>query len=383
MSRATVQIEPVMSRRDLDEVILFPFELYKDDPLWVPPLIAERREHYDPHHNPFFEHAEMQLFRAVRDGHTVGTIAAIDDQLHPRVWNENVGFFGVFETIEDRQVATALLDAARTWLASRGRDVVRGPMNLNINDECGLLIEGYDGPPVIMMPYNPRYYRTFLEEYGFVKAKDLHAYKVDIASYGKDLENLSPRVKRVAQIARERYGVTYRPVNLARLEEELELLKPIHREAWNKNWGALPMSDAEFSYLAKALKQILDPDLSYLGFIDDEPVGVFIVLPDFCQVAKHLNGRLFPFGWIKYLWYKNKVTGMRVIIMGVLEEHRLKGVESLFYVEGCRVAIRKGYQWAEMSWILEDNYKVSRGIETMGGRRYRTYRLYDMPTRAG
>jgi GNAT superfamily N-acetyltransferase len=296
------------------------------------------------------------------------------------VWHESVGFFGLFETINDREVADTLFDAARNWLSERGRLVMRGPMNLNINDECGLLVQGFDGPPVIMMTYNPQYYPTLIEEYGFTKAKDLRAYILDIASFGRNLENLPPRVSRVARIARERHGVTLRPVNLARLDEELELLKPIHREAWNKNWGALPMSDAEFAYLAKSLKQVLDPDISYLGFLDGEAVGAFIVLPDYCQVAQHLNGKLFPFGWAKYLWYKRKITGMRVLIMGVLEEHRLKGIEALFYQEGCRTAIRKGYQWAEMSWTLDDNHQVNRGIEMMGGRHYRTYRLYDIPT---
>ena len=382
MSQVPVRIEPVTTRRDLDQFIMFPFRLYKDDPFWVAPIISERKQHYDPHHNPFFEHAEMQMFRAVRDGETVGTIAAIDDQLHPQVWNEPVGFFGLFETIRDPAVAEALFEAARAWLAERGREIMRGPMNININDECGLLIQGFDGPPMIMMTYNPPYYQTFIEEYGFTKAKDLRAYMTDLASFGKNLENLPPQVSRVAKIARERHGVTFRKVDLSRLEEEVELLKPIYREAWNKNWGALPMSDAEFAYLAKALKPVMDADLCYLGFIDGQPVGAFVALPDYCQVAQHLDGRLFPFGWAKFLWYKRKITGMRVLIMGVLEAHRLKGIEALFYEEGCRTAIRKGYEWAESSWTLEDNFAVNRGIEMMGAKHYRTYRLYDIPTKA-
>jgi GNAT superfamily N-acetyltransferase len=382
MSPSSVRIEPVTNRAQLGEVIKFPFKLYRNDPLWVPPLIGERYKHFDPKHNPFFEHAEVQLFRAVRDGETIGTIAAIDDQLHPKVWNEPVGFFGVFECIEDEEVAAQLFDASRGWLAARGREIMRGPMDLNINDECGLLVAGRDGPPMIMMTYQPAYYQGMIERYGFYKAKDLNAYKMDIAEYGPNLENLPQQVVRVARIARERYHVKIRPVDLKHLKDELELLKPIHREAWNRNWGALPMSDAEFDYLADALGQVLDPDLSFLGFIDDQAVGVFICLPDYNQVAKHLNGRLFPLGWLKFLWYKRQITGMRVLIMGVLEEHRLKGIDSLFYEEGCRMAVRKGYKMAEMSWILEDNYRVSRGIEMMGGKVYRTYRIYDIATRS-
>jgi len=377
-----VRIEPVSSRAELKDVVLFPFRLYRDDPNWVPPLIGERMEHYDPAHNPFFEHASMQVIRAVRDGQTVGTIAAIDDTLHPQIWRESVGFFGLFECIQDDAVASALFTAAREWLASRGRAVMRGPMNLNVNDECGMLIDGFDGSPVIMMAYNPPYYQGLAERYGFVKAKDIHAFKIDVVEYGLNLENMPEQVTRVARVAQERYGVTMRHIELSRLKEEVELIKPIYRQAWNKNWGAIPMSDAEFDYLAKALKPIVDPELTYIAFIDGEPVGVFLSLPDYCQVAIHLNGRLFPFGWAKFLWYKRKITGLRILIMGVLEEHRLKGVEALFYQECWRTAIRKGYLWGEMSWILEDNYKVIRGIEMMGGRRYRTYRLYDIPTTA-
>jgi len=212
------------------------------------------------------------------------------------------------------------------------------------------------------------------------KAKNLYAFKLDIASYGPDLENLSPRVKRVAQIARERYGVEIRRVDLEHLDDDVELIRPIHREAWSKNWGAISMTDAEYTYLQAALKQVLDPDITYLAFIDGEAVGCMITLPDYCQVAKHLGGKLFPFGWLKFLWYKRKIDGMRILIMGVKEEHRLKGVEALFFVKGTKQAIRKGYKWAEESWLLEDNYKIIRGVETMGGQRYRTYRIYDVAT---
>lgn len=380
MSATDVRIEPVTIRRELESFIKFPFKLYRSHPYWVPPLIGERFKHFDPDRNPFYEHAEVQLFRAMRAGKTVGTIAAIADELHVKVWQEPVGFFGEFEVVEDYDVASALLSAARQWLARRGREIMRGPMNLNIVEEVGLLIDGFDGRPVIMMTYNPPYYQTFMEGYGLVKAKDLYAYIVDIASFGPNLENLPPRVSRVARIARERYGVQVRPLDFDRFEEEVELVKPIYNEAWSKNWGALPLTDREFTTLANSLRQIADPALVYLGFIDGRAVGCFLGLPDYNQVAYHLNGRLFPIGWAKFLWYRRKITGFRAWAMGVLEEHRLKGVESLFYEEVSRAAVRKGYQWVEMSWILEDNYKISRAIETLGGKIYRTYRIYDVPT---
>ncbi len=378
---AAIHIEPVTTIADRKKVILFPFGLYRDHPYWVPPLIGERMRHYDPHHNPFFEHATMQMFRAVRDGQTVGTIAAIDDPRHREIWHDSVGFFGIFETVEEYEVAAALLTAAREWLAERGISTMRGPMNLNINDEVGLLIDGFDGRPVIMMPYNPPYYQTFLERYGLTKAKDVLAFKIDVARFGPNLENMPTQVKRVARLAQERYGIEMRHVDLKHLEDEVELVKPIYRQAWAKNWGAVPMTDAEFTYLAHSLKPVLDPDLTYLAFYQGEPIGAFLTVPDFNQVAVHLNGRLLPFGWLKFLWHKRRITGLRVLIMGVLEEHRLKGVEALFYQEGCRIAVSKGYEWAEMSWILEDNYKMIRGIEAMGGHAYRTYRVYEMTTR--
>jgi GNAT superfamily N-acetyltransferase len=377
---AAIHIEPVTTTADRKKIILFPFVLYRNHPYWVPPLIGERMRHYDPHHNPFFEHATMQMFRAVRDGQTVGTIAAIDDPRHREIWHDSVGFFGIFETIEEYDVAAALLTAAREWLAERGIGVMRGPMNLNINDEVGLLIDGFDGRPVIMMPYNPPYYLPLLEQYGLTKVKDVLAFKIDVARFGPTLENMPTQVKRVARLAQERYGIEMRHVDLKHLEEEVELVKPIYRQAWAKNWGAVPMTDAEFTYLANSLKPVLDPDLTYLAFYQGEPIGAFLTVPDFNQVAAHLNGRLLPFGWLKFLWHKRRINGLRVLIMGVLEEHRLKGVEALFYQEGCRVAVAKGYKWAEMSWILEDNFKMIRGIEAMGGYAYRTYRVYEMPT---
>jgi len=381
MAASDIHIEPVMDRRDLRAFIMFPFELYRSDRYWVPPLIGERFRHFDPHHNPFYEHATVQLFRAVRGGKTVGTIAAIDDPLHPGIWGEPVGFFGEFEVIEDYEVAARLFSAAREWLASRGREIMRGPMNLNINEEIGLLIEGFDGCPVIMMTYNPHYYQTFLERYGFSKAKDLYAYKTEIRDGDSQAVSLPEQVTRAARVAQERYHVQMRPLDMAHFWEDVALVKPIYRAAWSKNWGALPMTDREFANLANNLRQVLDPELAYLAFINGQAVGCFVALPDYNQVAYHLKGRLFPIGWLKFLWYKRKINGLRVLIMGVLEEHRLKGIEALFYQEAHRVALPKGHKWAEMSWILDDNYNVIRGIELMGGKVYRKYRLYDLPTR--
>jgi GNAT superfamily N-acetyltransferase len=373
----SLQIAPVHGHREVREVVQFPFALYGSDPNWVPPLIGDRIKHYDPGHNPFFQHAEMQLFRAVRDGRTVGTIAAIADRLHQEVWNEPVGFFGVFEVIEDYAVAKALFEAASAWLSARGLKVMRGPMNLNINDECGLLIDPYDEPPYVMMAYNKPYYRTFIERYGFVKAKDLYAFEAPIYQFGTNPDEIPGQIARLANVAVNRYRVRMRSVDMPNLMRDVELIKPIYRQAWSKNWGALPMTDAEFTFLANELKTIVDPDLTFLAFIDDQPVGCFVSLPNYNEILPYANGHLWPLGWAKLLWHKKEISTLRVLIMGVLEQHRLKGIEALFYHRACEVAYAKGYRRAEMSWILEDNYNVIRGIERMGGQISRTYRMYD------
>jgi len=380
MSTSDLEIVPVTTRREVKDLVMFPFWLYRDDPDWVPPLIGDRMKHFDAQENPFYQHAEVQLFRAVRGGRTIGTIAAIADEMHPRIWNERVGFFGEFEVVQEEPVAHALFDAARDWLAARGREVMRGPMNMNVNEEIGLFIGGDDGPPVIMMTYNPAYYQGFVESYGFVKAKDLYAYKVDITRYAPDLSNAPEQVLRLAEVARQRFGVTVREIDVRHIEQDLPYIKSIYRQAWQKNWGAVPITDEEMGHLADALVQIADQRLTYLAFVGEQAVGVFVAVPDFCQVALHLGGRLLPLGWINYLRYRRRIDGFRVLIMGVLEEYRLKGVEALFYLEALKQAKTMGMKWAEMSWILEDNYRVRRGIELMGGRIYRTYRLYDIPT---
>jgi len=379
VTRSLVRVESVTTKRQKKEFIMFPFWLYRKhlrDPYWVPPLISEREEFFDPQRNPFYEHAEVELFLARRDdGQVVGTIAAVLNENHNAVHNEKTGFFGIFETVEDYEVAEALLSTARDWVAARGMERLRGPANFDVNAEYGLLVDGFDSPPVIMMTYNPRYYVDFIERFGFEKAMDLYAYRLKTRYF---IENMPPKVKRVAEVARKRYGVVVRKVDMGRFNEEIEKIKHVYNSAWLKNWGAIPMTDAEFEHLALALKQIADPDLLFIAEINGEPVGVSVGLPDLNQCLLHMNGRLFPCGWITFLRYQRKIDGMRLLIMGVLEEHHLKGIESLFYLETAKNAIAKGYETCEMSWILENNYKIRRGIESLGGKIYKTYRIYDL-----
>lgn len=378
MASLTFRIRRVEDKQDLMEFIKFPWRVYRDDPYWVPPLISERKDFLDPQKNPFFEHSEVELFLAQRNGETIGTVAAIINDNHNAFHEEKTGFFGLFEVIEDYAVADGLLTTARDWVKAKGMDVIRGPMNMSINDECGLLVDGFDSSPVVMMTYNPRYYVNLIERFGFVKAKDLYAYIVSTDIFNSKVENIPSKFLRVAEIARKRAGVRVRKINMKDFDAEVEKAKAVYNSAWEKNWGAVPMTDAEFDHLAHGLKQFLDPDLLLLAEVDDRPVGIFVGLPDVNQPLLHVNGRLFPFGWIKYLWYRRKIDILRGLIMGVIAEYRERGVDALMYVEAAKEAFRKGYKRCEMSWILEDNVMMNRIIQRIGGEVYKTYRIYEM-----
>ena len=378
MASLNFRIKKVEDEQDLMEFIKFPWRVYRDDPYWVPPLISERKDSLDPQKNPFFEHSEVELFLAQRNGETIGTVAAIINDNHNAFHEEKAGFFGLFEVIEDYAVADGLLTTARDWVKAKGMDVIRGPMNMSINDECGLLVDGFDSSPVVMMTYNPRYYVNLIERFGFVKAKDLYAYIVSTDIFNSKIENIPSKFLRVAEIAQKRAGVRVRKINMKDFDAEVEKAKVVYNSAWEKNWGAVPMTDAEFDHLAHGLKQFLDPDLLLLAEVDDRPVGIFVGLPDVNQPLLHVNGRLFPFGWIKYLWYRRKIDILRGLIMGVIAEYRERGVDALMYVEAAKEAFRKGYKRCEMSWILEDNVMMNRIIQRIGGEVYKTYRIYEM-----
>jgi GNAT superfamily N-acetyltransferase len=383
MADKNVHIEQAQTRQDVEDFIRFPFQLYRGDPNWVPLLLSERRKFLDPKRNPFFDHADVALWLARRNGQVVGTISSHIDHLHNEIHQEDIGMFGLFEAVNDYAVAEALLSTARDWVRERGMVALRGPLSFSQNDECGLLIDGFEGPPVVMMPYNPRHYIEFFERFGLSKAMDLYAYLGDLAQFEGDPSKLPSKLVRVTEKVRKRAGVTMRPANMKAYDREILEAKAVYNRAWEKNWGFVPMTDAEFDKLATDLKQILDPNLAIIAEIDGEPVGVSVAVPDINQVFKHLNGRLFPLGWIKALWYARKITGARLMIMGVVEEHRRRGIESLLMFETLKAAVENGYQSIEMSWILENNDMMNRIVlnvgQPYGAHVYRTYRIYQMP----
>jgi len=352
-----VEIAPVASGRDLERFIAFPYEHYRGDPLWVPQLRMDVRTLLSPGKNPFFQHAAAQYFLARADGRTVGRIAAIHNDAHNETWHDKIGFYGFFESINDQSVANALWDAAAGWLRGRGFDTMRGPMSPSVNDECGLLVDGFSTPPTLMMPHNPPYYVTLHEQYGFQKAKDLLAYE---GSGDGPPERLVRIAKRVA----ERAGITLRALNMKRFTQEVELVKALYNKAWEKNWGFVPLTEAEIDHLAKQLKPIVVPDLVVFA----ERAGV--------ALKHNPSGRLFP-GILKVLWYAGKTNRARVLLLGVIPEYRGRGIDGLMYDWIWTHGVKKGYNWGEGGWILEDNAPMNNAALALGFRVYKTYRVYD------
>jgi hypothetical protein len=373
----TVSVEPISrSKRDLSRFFDVADRIYRGDPNWVPPLRDDVAKVFADK-NPLFEHAEMQLFVARRGGEGVGRIAAIVDRGHNEFHGEKTGFFGFFESVNDSDVSGALLDAAARWARERGMDTLRGPANPTLNDECGLLIDGFDSPPVLMMTYNPRYYIELLEGAGFRKAKDLLAYWFDIGP--GPLE----RFARINERFRKRNpDLTVRKVSKESLKADLPKIREVYNDAWEKNWGFVPMTAAEMDYMAARLKPLLDKDFLFLGEARKpdgslEPIAFLLALPDYNLAIKPLGGRLLPFGWLKFLLALKKIKTLRVLTLGVKRDYRLRGIQSLIFEEGLRSSLKRGLTGCEISWLLEDNDLIVNSVGIWGGRLYKTYRMYD------
>jgi GNAT superfamily N-acetyltransferase len=364
-------VQPVRTAADRRAFIELPYRLYRGDPLWVPPLRRDVAELIDPARHPFHEHAEVELFLAREAGGRVtGRVAAVRNTLHEEMHSEPVGFFGFFETERDPLIARALLDAAGAWLASRGLETMRGPASFSLNEECGLLVDGFDTPPMVMMPHNPPWYAELLESAGMRKTKDLLAY-------GREVSAPHERLVAFERIARERYDVTVRPFDKAKFSDEVELIRTLYNSAWGSNWGFVPMTEAEFNHIAKQMKPIADFDLVSFVYVRGQLAGFALALPDVNQALKHMGGRLLPIGWAKGLWHGRHIDALRVLTLGVLPRYRRTGAAEMLYLHLTRTAMRKGYKRAELSWILEDNWAMRTPLENMGSTVYKRYRLYD------
>jgi hypothetical protein len=373
--RSEIEIVPLSrSVRETRRFLRLGYDIYRGDPYWVAPLLMDAEKVFSDR-NPLFEHAEMRLWVARRGNRDVGRIAGILDRNHNQFQKDSAAFFGFFESIDDREVSSRLFAAVFAWARQQGVRRVLGPMNPTSNDECGLLVSGFDSSPVLMMTYNPRYYAGLVEAAGFRKTKDLLAYYIDLSQ--------SPR-QRLERIAR-RFGqrgseVTVRPIRRKDLDRDLAKVKEVYNGAWEANWGFVPMTDGEINFMAERLKPLLTEGLVFIAETPTEPAAFLLALPDFNQAFKPLRGRLLTPGLLRaapYLLGWKRPPLVRVLALGIKCKFRKCGIESAMIVEGLKFAAQAGLRACEASWILEDNVDVQRLIEAFGGKPYKTYRLYE------
>ncbi|MCH7875747.1 MAG: N-acetyltransferase [Gemmatimonadetes bacterium] len=369
-----VLVRPVKTAADLNRFVDFPYRLHRGDPCWVPELRMDVRKLLDRRKNPYFEHAEAEYFLAQRrDGarrEVVGRIAATHNRAHNEFHDDKVGFFGFLETIDDQAVADALFDAAADWLRPRGLDTMRGPTSFSTNDECGLLVDGFDSPPTVLNPHNPEYYVRLVERAAFVKAKD-------VVQYRSTNPNMPERLIRGARLLAARKKITLRQIDMKRFHEEIERIKQVYNSAWEKNWGFVPMTEAEIDHLAKQLKPVIVPELVVFVEQGDRVIGFAIALPDLNVALKtNPSGRLFP-GIVKILWAARKISRIRILLLGLLKEYRNTGADALMYHWIWEKGYALGYRWAEAGWILEDNTAMNNGLLRIGFEPYKTLRFYD------
>jgi GNAT superfamily N-acetyltransferase len=370
---AEPRVSPVEGRRALGEFIAFPYALHRGDACWTPPLRRDVAALLSRAKNPFFAHAEAAYFLARREGRVVGRIAAVHNRLHNEFHEDRVGFFGFFECREDAEAAGALFTSAEAWLRGRGLDTMRGPASFSTNEECGLLVDGFDTPATLMMPHNPRYYVDLVEGAGFAPAKDLLVYQ-------RMATALPERLLEGARLLERRYGLAVRAIQMERFAAEVEAIKRIYNQAWERNWGFVPMTDAEIDHLAAQLRPVVVPDLVLFAERAGETIGFAVALPDLnVALRRNPSGRLFP-GLIKVLLAsRHAIRRVRILLLGIVPAWRGKGVDALLYKAVWEHARAKGTLWGEAGWILEDNQAMRNGLTRMGFEVYKTYRLYDRP----
>ena len=369
-----IKISKVSTRRDRDAFIKFQWQIYANDPVWVPPLIIERKIFLDRKRHPFYRHGDAALFLARQNGEIVGRIMASDDPNYNSLHQSNVGCFGLFECIDDRNVAAALFEAAVNWLRKEGRTEMMGPIDYSTNYVCGLLIDGFQFAPTILTAHNPPYYRELIEGCGFTKAKDWYAW------WFADPAKAVTHLRRFAERVRRRWPVTIRSANLKNIREESRRLRQIYNQAWEKNWGFVPFTEAEFEFMTREMKPLLVPEFAWIAEMGNEPIGFTLCVPDINVALRHLNGRLtrfgFPIGLIKLLFYKRRIRKGRLIALGVIEKYRRAGVAEMLVLRVMEETMIKRGITGELSMTLEDNFMINRFLETIGATKYKTYRIF-------
>lgn len=361
----------VTSKQEKKTFVEFPYTHYKNDQYWVAPLLIEQKKLLDPDKNPFYKNAEIVLFNVSLNDKHAGRIAAIIDHRYNKFHNTKTGFFGFFECIDQQSTADLLLKVAEDWLREKGMNTVMGPSNPSMMDELGILVEGFDKYPTIMMPYHKNYYDKIIRSAGYKKEMDLLAYLVTQDSVDHD------RANRAIDVVKKRLpGISIRKINLRKIKDEVKIIREIFNSAWSKNWGFIPLSSEEFNKLASDLKSIVDNDFAHIAEIDGEPVAFSIALPDYNQIFRNMNGRLFPTGLFKLLWYRKKIDKVRTALMGVIPEYQGRGIDVLLHREAINSGLKKGIYSSEVGWILESNIHMIRVAEKMGAAIDKRYRIY-------
>ena len=368
-------VRPVRTRQERRDFLRVPWQIYHNDPHWIPPLLFDVKKTLNPKKNPYFHHAQAELFVAYRHATPVGRISAQVDQLFLEKYQDPIGFFGFFESIEDPRVARSLMQAAGQWLAKQGMKKIRGPFNLSINATSGVLVKGFDSSPMVLMTYNPPYYDGLLGQAGLNKAKDLYAWHYRIG-------DISEPVRQIAEAVREYPGLTIRNLDKKNLERDLHIIMDVFNSAWSENWGFIPLTEAEIRHAAHDLKAIVRPEICLIAEVEGKPAGIVFSLPNLHEVIRDFNGHLFPWNLFRLLYrlkFRPPKNG-RLAMLGIKKEYRggvLGGLSLLLYVEVNRGAQQLGYTTGELSWTLEDNQKVNEAIKFMGGEHYKTYRIYE------
>ncbi|MBZ0116864.1 MAG: hypothetical protein K8H88_07715 [Sandaracinaceae bacterium] len=373
----TVEVREHSPGGDTSDFLKVAHEVFRGDRAWVAPLDMEMEQRLDPRKNPFFQHGEVTLFTARKNGKLAGRVSATVDREWLRLWSDDTGHFGFFDTIDDEEVARALLEKAETWLRRKGMKRALGPMSISANDEIGMLVDGFEHPPSLMMGHSRRWQGALVERCGYTKEKDLWCWRFDKGT------KITHRTLKAWEDVKALPEVTLRSIDMKNLARELAIIVDIYNEAWAGKWGFVPITQAEVVKMAEDMKLVLDPDIAFVAVIDGEPIAMCIMVPNLNEAIADLGGKLFPLGWAKLLW-RVKVKhpkSTRLILLGVHERirknvKRYGGLSAAMYVEVEKRASAKGYEWSELSWTREDDKPINLGIKSMGAKVYKTYRVY-------
>lgn len=373
-----IVVTEALSAQDRKAFIFLPWEIYKNDKVWVAPIISDYKKVFDKNVSPFFKHGDMRLFIARKNGKVVGRVAAIKNTLHNEIWNDKTGFFGFFECFDDQDVANALLDRAAEALKEWGFDAMRGPASPSSNEDYGVQIDGFEHQHVILSTYNAPYYYKLYSIYGLQSIKELYAFRFDGR---KMLEKNMERLERFEALLKQRNNFELVDLDMKQFDAAVKQFKEIFNTAWttNYNHGWVPLTDAEFDFITSGLKQITDPRLVMFAKMDGKIVGGCICLPDYNEIFKSWKGKIFPFNWIDMFTKKNKIQCIRIVILGVLPEYQKRGLDAIMYKEIIKRGLARGATWAEASYIVEDNEPMKRPLLNIGGEIYKTYKVMEKP----